>query len=47
MALAAEVGLGAGVAAGVATAILTRNRDVELREGVSFDIVFDRAVKLD
>jgi len=43
----AKAGLGVGVLTGVATAILTRNRDVDFSNGATLDIVFDRAVKLD
>ncbi len=41
-------GIGAGIGAGVglATVLLTRGRDVELRRGSSLDVVLDRAVLL-
>ncbi len=42
-------GLGAGIGAGVgmATVLLTRGRDVELRQGTALDVVFDQPVRLD
>jgi len=42
----AGIGLGVGVATIVATAILTRNRDLELRAGTTLDVVFDHPVKV-
>jgi hypothetical protein len=44
---AAGVGLALGAATVVGTAILTRNRDVELSAGATLDVAFDHAVKLD
>jgi type IV secretion system protein VirB10 len=42
----AGIGAGVGAAVGVATAMFTRGRDVELRQGSSIDVVFDRAIDL-
>lgn len=44
---AAGIGAGAGGAAGLATVLLTRGREVELRQGSTIDVIFDRAVSLD
>jgi hypothetical protein len=44
---AAGIGAAAGGAAGFATVLLTRGRDVELRQGSTMDVVFDRAVALE
>lgn len=43
----AGIGAGAGTAAGLATALLTRGKEVELRQGSTFDVVFDRAVTVE
>ena len=43
----AGIGAGAGAAVGFATAMLTRGREVELRQGMTLDVVFDRAVPLE
>jgi hypothetical protein len=43
----AGIGAGIGGAVGVATALLTRGREVELRPGATFDVVFDRPVPVD
>ena len=43
----AGIGAGVGTAVGVATAMLTRGREVELRQGMTLDVVFDRAVPLE
>ncbi len=40
------IGAGAGAAVGLATALLTRGRDVDLRQGASLDVVFDQPVAL-
>jgi hypothetical protein len=42
-------GIGAGVGAGVglATVLLTRGREVDLRQGSTIDVVFDRAVPVE
>lgn len=43
----AGIGAGAGGAVGLATVLLTRGREVELRQGSTVDVVFERAVPLD
>lgn len=43
----AGIGGGAGAAVGLATVLLTRGREVELRQGSALDVVFDRAVAVD
>ena len=43
----AGIGAAAGTAVGFATAMLTRGREVELRQGMTLDVVFDRAVPLE
>jgi type IV secretion system protein VirB10 len=43
----AGIGAGAGAAVGLATVLLTRGREVELRQGTSLDVVFDRPVALE
>jgi hypothetical protein len=43
----AGIGAGAGGAVGLATVLLTRGREVELRQGSTFGVVFERAVPLD
>ncbi|MCU1337135.1 MAG: hypothetical protein JWO19_2716 [Bryobacterales bacterium] len=43
----AGIGAGAGSAVGLATVLLTRGREVELRQGTSLDVVFDRPVTLE
>ena len=43
----AGIGAGAGGAVGLASVLLTRGREVELRQGSTIDVVFDRAVPLD
>lgn len=43
----AGIGAGAGGAVGLATVLLTRGREVELRQGSTIDVVFERAVKVD
>jgi hypothetical protein len=43
----AGIGAGAGAVAGFATVLLTRGREVELRQGSTLDVVFDRAVALE
>jgi len=40
----AGIGAGAGAAVGVAVALLTRGREVELRQGATLDVVLDRAL---
>ncbi len=44
---AAGIGGGIGAGVGIATALLTRGKEVELRQGMSIDVVFDRAVILE
>jgi hypothetical protein len=41
------IGAGAGTAVGLATAMLTRGREVEIRRGSTLDVVFDRPVTLE
>jgi len=43
----AGIGAGAGAGVGLATVLLSRGREVELRQGSIVDIVFDRAVPID
>ena len=43
----AGIGAGAGAAVGLATVLLTRGREVELRQGTSLDVTFDRPVALE
>ena len=40
-------GAGVGAAVGLATVLLTRGREVELRQGTALDVVFDRPVALE
>jgi hypothetical protein len=42
----AGIGAGAGAAVGLATVLITRGKDVELRQGAGLDVVFDQAVAL-
>lgn len=42
----AGIGAGAGFAVGVATVLLTRGREVDLRQGRTLDVVFDRPLSL-
>ncbi|MGO9011005.1 MAG: hypothetical protein ACLQPN_12960 [Bryobacteraceae bacterium] len=44
---AAGIGGAAGAGAGLAVVLLTRGKEVELRQGTTVDVVFDRAVPLD
>lgn len=44
---AAGIGAGAGGAVGLASVLLTRGREVELRQGSTIDVVFDRPVSVD
>jgi hypothetical protein len=44
---AAGIGAGAGGAVGLASVLLTRGREVELRQGSTIDVVFDRPVRVD
>jgi hypothetical protein len=43
----AGIGAGAGGAVGVATVLLTRGREVELKQGSTVDVTFERAVPVD
>lgn len=43
----AGIGGGAGAAVGLASVLLTRGHEVELRQGSTIDVVFDRAVRVD
>jgi type IV secretion system protein VirB10 len=43
----AGIGAGAGAAVGLATVLLTRGKDVDLRQGSTIDVVLDRPVTLD
>ena len=43
----AGIGAGAGSAVGLATVLLTRGREVELHQGSTIDVIFDRPVTLD
>jgi len=43
----AGIGAGAGAGVGLATVLLTRGREVELRQGASLDVVFERAVPIE
>ncbi len=44
---AAGIGGGIGTAVGIASVLLTRGKDVALRQGTTLDVVFDRAVVLE
>jgi len=44
---AAGIGAGAGGAVGFASTLLTRGKEVELRQGSTLDIVFDRAITVE
>ena len=43
----AGIGAGVGAAVGLATVLLTRGREVELRQGTTLDVIFDRPVALE
>lgn len=43
----AGIGAGVGGAVGVAATMLTRGKEVELRQGSTLDVVFDRAITLE
>ena len=43
----AGIGAGVGGAVGLATTLLTRGSEVELRPGSTFDVVFDRPIPID
>jgi hypothetical protein len=43
----AGIGAGAGSGVGLAIVLLTRGREVELRQGNTIDVVFERPIPLD
>lgn len=43
----AGIGAGAGTAVGIAKTLLTRGKDVELRQGSTLDVIFDRALPVE
>jgi hypothetical protein len=43
----AGIGAGAGAAVGLATVLLTRGKEVSLKQGTTLDVVFDRKVSLE
>jgi hypothetical protein len=43
----AGIGAGIGSAVGIATVMMTRGREVELRPGLTFDVVFDRPITIE
>lgn len=43
----AGIGAGVGGAVGVATTLLTRGKEVELKQGATLDVVFDRPITLE
>jgi hypothetical protein len=43
----AGIGAGVGTAVGLATVLLTRGREVELRQGMTLDVIFDRPVPIE
>ena len=43
----AGIGAGAGAAVGLATVLLTRGKEVDLRRGSTMDVVFDRTVPVE
>ncbi len=43
----AGIGSAAGAAVGIATTLLTRGKEVELRSGSTLDVVFDRAMEIE
>lgn len=43
----AGIGAGVGSAVGLATVMLTRGREVDLRQGSTVDVIFDRAVPVE
>lgn len=43
----AGIGAGAGSAVGLATTLFTRGKEVELRQGTSLDVVFDRPLAVE
>jgi hypothetical protein len=43
----AGIGAAAGSAVGLATVLLTRGKEVELRQGSTLDVVFDRPIVIE
>ncbi len=43
----AGIGAGAGTAVGLATVLLTRGKEVSLKQGATLDVIFDRKVSLE
>jgi hypothetical protein len=43
----AGIGAGVGTAVGIATVLLTRGKEVSLKQGTTLDVVFDRKVSLE
>ncbi|HEY6390246.1 MAG TPA: hypothetical protein VIX89_03140 [Bryobacteraceae bacterium] len=43
----AGIGAGVGAAVGLATVLLTRGKEVEIRQGATLDVVFDRPVAIE
>jgi hypothetical protein len=43
----AGIGAGAGSGVGLATVLLTRGREVDLRQGSTIDVIFDRAIPIE
>jgi hypothetical protein len=43
----AGIGAGAGAGVGLATVLLTRGKEVDLRQGSTIDVIFDRAVPVE
>jgi hypothetical protein len=43
----AGIGAGVGTGVGLATVLLTRGKEVDLRQGTTLDVVFDRPVALE
>ena len=43
----AGIGAGAGSAVGFATTLLTRGREVELKQGTTLDVIFDRPIEIE
>jgi type IV secretion system protein VirB10 len=43
----AGIGAGAGAGVGLATVLLTRGREVELKQGTTIDVIFEHAVPID
>jgi type IV secretion system protein VirB10 len=43
----AGIGAGAGAAVGLATVLLTRGKEIDLRQGSTLDVIFERGLQLD